>query len=134
MWFYKDKEVTDDDVAGHTAFVYIITNLKSGKKYIGKKNLSFYRRKHVKGKTRRKKVTTESDWRSYFGSSKSLLDDVASLGEENFRREILHFCKTRGTASYLELKEQIIQNALESDDFYNEWVRVRIHKSHIKML
>lgn len=133
MWTYKGKEVTDEDVSEYTAFVYIITNLKTGKRYIGKKNLEFYRRKKVKGRTRRKRVSTESDWRTYFGSSRTLLDDVASLGEENFSREILHLCKTRGTASYLELKEQILQNALESDQFYNDWIRVRIHKSHIKL-
>ena len=100
MWLYKDKEVGEEDIEGYAAFVYRITNLETGKMYIGKKILKSIRRKKVKGKTRRKKVETESDWRRYFGSSGTLQEDVTRLGQDRFRREILRFCKTRGTASY----------------------------------
>ena len=132
MWTYKGKEVNDEDVEGYQAFVYIIENLETGRKYIGKKNLFFTRSKKVKGKTRRKRERKVSDWRDYWGSSRSLLDDVADLGEDKFRREILHFCKTKGTANYLEMKEQIINEVLENDCWYNDQIRVRVHRSHLK--
>lgn len=133
MWLYKGREVNETDTIGNVAFVYIITNLVTGEKYIGKKNLQTYRRKKVKGRTRKKRVVTESEWTDYFGSNNRLLDDVANLGKENFKREILHFCKTRGTANYLELREQIDRRVLEKSDFYNEQCYARVHKSHIKL-
>ena len=76
MWIYKDKEVSDEDIQGYVAFVYLITNLQSGKKYIGKKLLTKTRTKKIKGKTRKKKVVTESDWRDYYGSNDTLKRDV----------------------------------------------------------
>jgi hypothetical protein len=105
MWYYNGNEITDEDVEGYASFVYRITNLETGKQYIGKKILTSIRHKKVKGKTRRKKVTTASDWKSYFGSNGTLQEDVARLGQAKFRREILRLCKTRGTASYWEAYE-----------------------------
>jgi hypothetical protein len=132
MWIYKDKEVSDEDIQGYVAFVYLITNLQSGKKYIGKKLLTKTRTKKIKGKTRKKKVVTESDWRDYFGSNDTLKRDVVELGAENFRREILDLCKSRGTANYLEARYQFEFRVLESNDYYNDQIRVRVHRSHIK--
>lgn len=134
MWTYKGKEVSDEDVEGYVAFVYIITNLANEKKYIGKKNLFFTRSKKVKGKSRRKRERKSSDWRAYWGSNNSLVSDVADLGEDKFTREILHLCKTKGTANYLEMKEQILHGVLESDGWYNDQIRVRVHRSHLKDL
>lgn len=133
MWLYQDKEFTEDQTEGYVGFVYLIENLANGKKYIGKKLFSSVRRKKVKGKTRRKKTVKQSDWLSYYGSNKELLEDVKKYGESNFLRTILHLCKTKGTCSYLEMKEQILQNALLTDDFYNEQIYVRVHRSHIKL-
>lgn len=132
MWTYKGKEVGDEDIEGYVAFVYIITNLDTGKKYIGKKNLHFTRSKKVKGKTRRKREKKPSDWKTYWGSNDTLVADVAILGEEKFTREILHLCKTKGTANYLEMKEQILHSVLESEGWYNDQIRVRVHRSHLK--
>jgi len=134
MWLYKDKEVSDDDIQGYIAFVYLITNLQSGKKYIGKKLLTKTRTKKIKGKTRKKKVVTESDWRDYYGSNDTLKRDVVELGAENFRREILDLCKSRGTTNYLEAKYQFQYEVLENPDlWYNEQIRVRVHRSHLKL-
>jgi hypothetical protein len=133
MWIYKDKEVSDEDIQGYVAFVYLITNLQSGKKYIGKKLLTKTRTKKIKGKTRKKKVVTESDWRDYFGSNDTLKRDVVELGAENFRREILDLCKSRGTANYLEARYQFESRVLESNDYYNDQIRVRVHRSHLKL-
>jgi hypothetical protein len=57
---------------------------------------------------------------------------VLQYGPENFKREILHLCKSKGVCGYLEAKEQFINNVLESDDYYNTWIMVRVRKSHIK--
>ena len=138
MWFYKNEIVTTlpKDCIG---FVYLITNLTNNKKYVGKKLATFSKSKiktiKTKSGTKKKKkirYREESDWQSYWSSSEELQKDVKSLGENNFRREILHYCKSKGGLSYMELKEQIDRRVLESEDYYNGIVQVRIHKSHIK--
>jgi len=117
---------------GYVGFVYEITNMITGKKYIGKKLYYFSKTKQVKGKKKRYKV--ESDWKDYYGSNDELLKDVETIGEDKFRRMILHYCKTKGTMSYLELREQMERRVLESDDYYNAWVSARVRTSHIKEL
>ena len=133
MWYYEGKEIGDDEIEGYASFVYRITNLETGKKYLGKKIFKSIQRKKVKGKTRRKKVEKESDWKSYYGSNKLLQEDVERLGPDRFRREILKLCKTRGTASYWEAKYQMLEEVLEKpEEWYNEWVMCKVHRSHIK--
>ncbi len=133
MWLYNGKEISDDEIEGYAAFVYIITNLEENKRYIGKKIFKSVRRKKVKGKTRKKKVEKESDWKTYYGSNLVLLADVDRLGRDKFEREIVKLCKTRGTANYHEAKLQMQHEVLENPDkFYNEWVMVKVHRSHIK--
>lgn len=133
MWLYNGKEISDDEIEGYAAFVYIITNLEENKRYIGKKIFKSVRRKKVKGKTRKKKVEKESDWKTYYGSNLVLLADVDRLGRDKFEREIVKLCKTRGTANYWEAKLQMQHEVLENPDkFYNEWVMVKVHRSHIK--
>lgn len=133
MWLYNGKEISDEDIEGYVAFVYIITNLVDNKRYIGKKNLTKVRRKAVKGKTRKKKIKSESDWKSYYGSNLMLLADVDRLGKDKFEREIVKLCKSKGTANYWEAKLQMQHEVLEKpNEFYNEWVFVKVHRSHIK--
>jgi len=133
MWLYNDKEVTEENTEGHVAFVYLITNLQNNKRYIGKKLLTKTRSKVIKGRIRKKKIVTESDWRDYFGSNEVLKQEVEQLGADKFKREILRFCKTRGTANYFEAKFQMEHAVLENpDEWYNEQIRVRVHRSHIK--
>ena len=132
MWLYNDKEIGDDDIEGYTSFVYRITNLENGKQYIGKKNLTKVRSKKVKGKTRRKRIKSESDWREYFGSSLTLLGDVEKLGRDRFKREIIILCKSRGTANYWEAYHIMSNHAIISENYYNESLQVRVHRSHVK--
>jgi hypothetical protein len=133
MWLYNGKEVSDDLAQQYVGFVYIITNLISNKRYIGKKLFNFTRSKTVKGKTRRKRVTKESDWKTYFGSNAVLNNDVLELGQDKFKREILVLCKSKGAANYWEAKIQMEQSVLEKpDEYYNEWIIVKVHRSHIK--
>jgi hypothetical protein len=127
MWFYKGKEFTEipENAVG---FVYIITNKQNQRKYIGMKNFYFTRLKKVKGKKRKKRVKIESDWREYFSSSEILKKDVKKLGEENFTREILYICFNKHDLAYLELKEQVVRNVLESLEYYNEFLYYRGRK------
>jgi hypothetical protein len=74
----------------------------------------------------------ESDCKNYWSSSEELKGDVKELGENNFYREILHYCYSKGSLSYMELKEQIERKVLESDEYMNGIIQVRIHKSHLK--
>jgi len=133
MWLYNDKEVSDEDIEGYVAFVYLITNLQNNKRYIGKKLFTKTRSKVIKGRVRKKKIVTESDWRDYYGSNEILKQEVEQFGADKFKREILRFCKTRGTANYFEAKFQMEHAVLENpDEWYNEQIRVRVHRSHIK--
>jgi len=131
-WTYNDKDFTEDLIGEHYGFVYKITNLTNNKKYIGKKLFYFSRTKKVKGKKKRYKVP--SDWQNYYGSSDTLTQDVLSYGRENFSREILYLCKTKGECNYLEAKEQFTRSVLESAEYYNTWIMVKVHRTHIKAL
>jgi hypothetical protein len=130
MWFYNNAEFTD--VGEYVGFVYLITNLTNARKYIGKKNFYFTKSRIVKGKRKRSKV--ESDWQDYYGSNKELQEDVQKLGKENFKREILKLCKSKGEFGYYEAKYQFENNVLESEDYYNTWIMVRVHKKHLTFL
>jgi hypothetical protein len=110
--------------------VYQITNLTNGRKYIGKKFFYSAKTKQVKGK--KKKFKVSSDWQTYYGSSDILKQDVLQLGHDKFNREILHLCQSKGECGYLEAKEQFVRGVMETDDYYNTWIMVRVRKSHIK--
>ena len=137
-WIFESQEITEipEEYAG---FVYIITNKLTGRRYIGKKLSKFskttYRTERLKnGKKRRRKIRgkIESDWQTYYGSSPELTRDVEKLGTENFTREILYYCRTKSECSYIEAREQFARRVLESDDWYNGHIQVRVHGSHIK--
>lgn len=130
-WLYNGSPVEEIDPKYH-AFVYLITNLITGKRYIGLKLTKFSKTRQVKGK--KKKTKVESDWREYWSSSDELKSDVEKLGQDNFKREILYFCLNKGTANYLEAREQFDKRVLENpDDWYNGIINCRVHKAHIKL-
>lgn len=131
-WIHKDKDFTEDLIGEYYGFVYRITNKVDGKQYIGKK--FFYSSKTKQVKLKKKRFKVSSDWQTYYGSNDILKKDVIMHGEENFTREIIHLCKTKGECGYLEAKEQFVNAVLESDNFYNSWIMVRVRKSHIKGL
>ena len=136
-WYYNNQPVTElnEDCVG---FVYLITNLTNQRKYIGKKLAKFskttYKMVKLKnGTKKRKKIKgkIDSDWLDYYGSSIELNKDVASLGKDNFTREILFFCKSKAECSYIEAREQFTRKVMETADYYNGQISVRVHKSHI---
>ena len=129
-WQYNGIDFTEDLIGNNYGFVYQITNLTNGKKYIGKKFFYSAKTKQVKGK--KKKYKASSDWQTYYGSSDILKQDVLQYGQENFVHEILHLCHSKGMCSYLEAKEQFLNNVLESNEYYNTWIMVRVRNTHIK--
>ena len=138
MWLFEENQVEElpEDCVG---FVYLITNLTNNRKYIGKK-LAKFSKTSVKtvtlknGTKKKKKIRSkiDSDWQEYYGSSNELNKDIELLGKENFKREILFFCKSKAECSYIEAREQFINKVLESDDYYNNNIMIRVHGSHIK--
>jgi hypothetical protein len=137
QWTYQNTPVESlpEDCIG---FVYLITNITSGRKYIGKKLAKFskttYKMVKLKNGTKKKKrikSKIDSDWQDYYGSSPNLQKDIDTLGKENFSREILYYCKSKAECSYIEAREQFARRVLESDDYYNGHIQVRVHGSHI---
>jgi len=139
-WYYQNSLVEElpEDCIG---FVYLITNTISGRMYIGKKLAKFakttYKVVKLKNGTKKKKKIrgkVDSDWREYYGSSDALTKDIEALGKDNFTREILFYCKSKAECSYIEAREQFSRKVLESTDYYNGHIQVRVHGSHIKKL
>ena len=137
-WIYQGTQIDalPEDCVG---FVYLITNNVSGRKYIGKKLAKFskttYKVVKLKNGTKKKKKIRskiDSDWQDYYGSNDELNKDVATLGKENFTREIIFYCKSKAECSYIEAREQFRHQVLESADYYNGQISVRVHGSHIR--
>jgi len=136
-WLFQENIVEElpEDCVG---FVYQITNLQSGRKYIGKK-LSKFSKTSIKtvklknGTKKKKRIKSKipSDWQDYYGSNQDLLKDVIQLGKENFKREIIRYCKSKAECSYFEAKEQFDRRVLESTEYYNGHIQLRVHGSHI---
>ena len=131
QWTYQGKKV-DELPEDCEAFVYLITNTTNNRKYVGKKLAKFKKtRPPLKGRINKRRSKVESDWRDYWGSSDQLQEDVNQIGEDKFTREILYYCPSRGVASYLEAREQFERKVLETDDYYNGIINVRVGGSKI---
>ena len=137
QWIYKNQPVEQlpEECVG---FVYIITNTVSGRMYVGKKLARFKTTRYKmhtqkNGKKIRKKIrgAVASDWQEYYGSSDQLNRDVALLGRDQFRREILYYCRSKAECNYIEAREQFARKVLESNQYYNGHIRVRVHGSLI---
>ena len=137
-WIYNNEAVNEINPL-YVGFIYCITNRLDGRKYYGKKKLSFKKTalKTVtlkSGVKKKKKIRSEvpSDWETYYGSSDELKKDVAELGMQNFDREIIKFCTTLSEMSYEEARIQFVTDCLlHPDRFYNSWISVRVRRSHL---
>ena len=133
-WIYEDNIFDPDEefLEPYQGFVYLITEVDTGKKYIGKK--FFWKPKTLPvTKTRKRKVKTrvQSDWKKYYGSNQELKQIIKEQGGDNYRREIIKLCKTKGDCSYYEMKYQLEYDVLLREDFYNEFIGGKIHSKHL---
>lgn len=135
MWIYKGEEFTSEMIEDWIGFVYIITDKSTDMKYVGKKLLVSKRKlPPLKGKTRRRSVVKETDWKKYYGSSEQVQQLVEDKGADNFHREILTLCKSKGELGYLEAKYQFEHDVLLRDDYWNGIIQCKIHRNHVKSL
>ena len=129
-WIYEGKPFTSDDIGDQFGFVYRITNIQTGQQYIGRKY--FYQKRKPKGGKRR--VTSESDWKRYYGSSEDLKQDIRRVGRENFKREILSTHPTPGRVNYEETRQLfsrgVLTEALEDGTpaYYNSNILGRYYR------
>ena len=132
-WLFEDKPFESDQIGDSQGFVYLITDLSNNKKYIGKKNFWSVRKiPPLKGKTRKRTKKAESDWKNYYGSSEEVKLLVESQGCDNFKREILRLCDSKGELSYYELKYQVENDVLlKPNEYYNSFVGAKIHRNHL---
>ena len=107
-WIYKGGIFNSDDIGDNYGFVYRITNTTNSKSYIGRKY--FVQKRKPKGAKRR--VTSESDWKKYYGSSDELKQDIREIGRDNFKREIISLHTTLGKVNYEETKQLFLNNVL----------------------
>lgn len=126
-WTYQGVVVEEETISKFAGFVYLITNLLNGRQYIGRKYSWINRKK--KGATRRSR--SESNWKEYYGSNEFLQEDVKNLGAMNFKREILHFGKSKGEVNFLEIEEQFKRDVLYSDHFYNDQIQGKYFKKNV---
>lgn len=140
-WINVDKI----DFDRHIGFIYRITNLSTGKQYIGKKlfthtikkkltkkELSLLEGKRGK-KPVKKTVKKSSNWESYWGSCQPLLDDIKLIGVDNFKREILYGCCDKQSLSYLEIRCQMEERVIENENgYYNSNVLGKFYPNKIK--
>ena len=121
-WLYNDKVFESEDIKDYFGFCYILTDLENGMKYIGRKYFHSVRKK----KGIRKRVRSESDWKTYYSSSKKIQQMVQESGPNRFKREILSLYKKKGQVNYNETKLLFQHNVLEAanDDgerlYYND--------------
>ena len=134
-WYYQNEPFTPEMIGDHVGFVYRITDLENGMKYIGKKLFfTTQKLKPLKGKKRKRTVVKQSDWQEYFSSSDTIKTLVEERGANSFHREILVLCKTRGELSYMEAKLQFDNDVLLRGDYYNGIIQCRINHTHVKNL
>lgn len=139
-WVYKG-ECLENPLEGYYGFTYIITDRKNNRIYVGKKAFSHNSKKKLSKKAKKLpenkgkrilKTTKDSGWKDYWGSSKELLEQVKTLGKENFTREILEFASNKSDLSLKEVEAQIKFKVLRIDS-YNHWISCKIYKKHLKV-
>lgn len=130
-WTLGGTPFTSDMIEKNYAFVYLIKDTKTGKGYIGKKLFWSKKQKVIKGK--KKSIKVESDWKTYWSSSEEI-QRLVSERRGDFTREILHLCINKGSANYLEAREQMDHRVLERPDlWYNGQIQCRVHWTHVKL-
>jgi len=133
-WIYDGEVFTSEMIGDYIGFVYVLTNIETGRKYIGQKRfIRKVTRAPLKGQKRKRRSIVESDWKTYCGSSDVVKTIVEASGIDAFHREIIHLCKAKGELNYMEAKEQFDQEVLlKPDEFYNGIIQCRINRLHVQ--
>ena len=137
MGHYQGKQFDPDEdfLKTYQGFVYEITELSTGKKYIGKK--FFWKPKILpitKTRKRRQRTTVQSDWREYFGSNQELKLLIEHTGVDNYYRNILVLCRNKSECAYWEAKIQFEKDVLLRNEYYNEFIGCKINAKNLKDL
>jgi hypothetical protein len=146
MWLYQGKEVLSlEDLPQNTyGFIYISIHQPTGKSYIGKKSLFHNVKKkltknQLAGQTGRgRKPTTEiiqkeSDWKTYYGSAKPILDLLKEGKQEEFTREILQLVPNKKLLTYYECKYLFMLGVIEQPDgYFNDSILGKFYTSDFK--
>lgn len=138
-WHYQAQPFTPEIAQlkideGYIGFIYEITDTRENKKYIGKKLIVCKRRlPPLKGQKRKRIKIAQTDWPKYFGSSE-LVQTLVEERAEDFRREVLLLCKSKGELNYKEAEMQFAKEVLLSDEYYNSFIGVKIHRKHVASL
>jgi len=134
MWLYKEKVINSlEDMPQDTfGFIYMVTHKPSGKSYIGKKSLFHNIKKKLTKKelaeqtgpgrkSTTKVVAKESDWKTYYGSAKPILELIKDGKQEEFTREILKLVPNKKLLTYYECKYLFIFGVLEHpEEYFND--------------
>ena len=129
-WRYMGTVFDRDLIRDNYGFVYIITNLSNERQYIGRKY--FWQKRKPKGGKRR--VTSESDWKKYYGSCPELKDDIKEYGKDSFGRVILSLHTTPGRVNYEETRQLFLHDVLTkaltdgTPAFYNSNILGRYYR------
>lgn len=133
MWLWQDKEFTENDVDKYIGFVYEITEIDTGKKYVGQK--VFWNKtvkKPLKGKVNKRRGKKPSDWQEYYGSNEELKNLVAERGKDFYTRKILRLCTYKSELNYYEAREIFIRDAVIDPMYFNSWCSVRVNQAQLK--
>jgi hypothetical protein len=127
MWIYNNEPLIEIPEKA-IGFVYLITNIQNDKKYIGKKIFHFS--KTIQKNLKKKKVKVESDWQTYTGSNDDLNNDI-KLNNPELKKEIIEICYSKSSLSYIEAYHQFTSNCIISEEYYNNWISVRVTRRHL---
>ena len=134
-WTYNGVPFDGSLIGDNYGFVYKITCSTTNRSYIGRKYFWQKRKPRSNSNTgKRRRVTSESNWKNYYGSCPELTADVAKYGKESFKRFILSLHKTPGKVNYEETRQLFLNDVLTegltdgTPAFYNSNVLGRYYK------
>lgn len=134
-WMFNNEILESEHITDYIGMVYLIINKESGRQYVGKKFFwSTKKLPPLKGQKRKRTKKVESDWKSYYGSSNELKEDIDNIGKDKFERHVLHLCKTKTQCSYYELKEQVDREVLFTEEYYNGFIGVKINGKFLEKI
>ena len=145
MWLYQNREIrelTDMPEPQPFGFIYEVTHIETGKKYLGRKQLISVTRKALGKKelalqtdkrlSKKKTVIQETDWKTYYGSHPEIKQMIKDKKHLEFTREILKFVPTKKQLTYFEDKYLYVNGVIEPGSiYYNDNISGRFFKKDL---